>query len=331
MTQNEQSIDSARTEPDAVVALRTSGLGAAEGRDEWRNTLGHLYAEMDVAWPDGKSELDAEWGGRPLGDLHISTIRCAAQTVVRSAQMVRSDACADYLVCLITAGHVEVQQRGRSAALQQGSFALLDLGAPFVFRSPASFRQVVVRVPGEMMSARLSTEFRRSSTARTFGSVASAAVIGRLLTDLAEAEVADSTATPFSVSAVEMLSAAVLESTPNGSRADTYHQQDLARIRHVMHEHLHDVEFTLSDLARAAGMSLRKVQKLVRTTGSTPNAWLYEARIDRAKTLLLATDQAVASVSDEVGFRDVSHFSRVFRRQTGMSPADFRGRARTRS
>lgn len=71
-------------------------------------------------------------------------------------------------------------------------------------------------------------------------------------------------------------------------------------------------------------MSARNVQKLVATTGNSPMAWLYAARIERAKHLLMSTGQSVAEVSECVGFRDVSHFSRMFRKQVGVSPGRYR-------
>lgn len=171
MAERAHSMDSERTRADGsdrVLTLDTRELDVAEGRNEWRSTLGSLYAEMDVDWPATRRGLDAEWGGRPVGDLHVSSIRCDAQTVIRSPAMIASDSCADFLVCVVTDGQVEVQQRGRTATLSGGAFALLDLGAPFVFHAPGTFRQVVVRVPGTL--------------------------VGRILVDLAQTELPSTTA-----------------------------------------------------------------------------------------------------------------------------------------
>jgi AraC-like DNA-binding protein len=71
-------------------------------------------------------------------------------------------------------------------------------------------------------------------------------------------------------------------------------------------------------------MSLRNMQKLVSATGHTPTGLLHQARVERAKNLLLTTDLSVADVAAAVGYLDVSHFSRTFRRLTGHSPGRFR-------
>lgn len=46
-------------------------------------------------------------------------------------------------------------------------------------------------------------------------------------------------------------------------------------------------------------------------------------RIERAKTLLAQNDQSICSIALALGFFDQSHFSRTFRRITGLSPSEF--------
>lgn len=331
MTERDHSHDSERTgierADDAdVVMLRTSELDTAEGRDEWRNTLGSVYCEMDVAWPVGQG-LDAEWGGRPFGDLHVSTIRCSEQTVIRSPAMIRSDPTEDFLVCLITDGAVTVEQGRRTTKLRPGGFAFLELGEPFVFDSPDDFEQVVVRVPGQMISGRLPDAYANRFTGREFGpSSGPAGIVGSLLKQIATSAspIPPPASASFATSTVDILTATILAELPAERREESFRAQDLARIQHVIADNLHDVDFSLTDLASLSGMSARNVQKLVATTGTTPMAWLYAARIERAKCLLMSTGQSVAEVSECVGFRDVSHFSRLFRKQVGVSPGRFR-------
>ncbi len=61
-------------------------------------------------------------------------------------------------------------------------------------------------------------------------------------------------------------------------------------------------------------------------TGCTPNVYLNRLRIDKAKELLLSGDKAfnVKYVSAACGFNDPYYFSRMFKRQTGISPAHFK-------
>lgn len=327
MAQREQSNDSPRRDKPAIVSLHTRELDTREGHSQWASTLGHLYGEMDIAWPDPRQHFDAEWGGRPFGDLHVSSIRADAHTVVRSPTMIESDGAAGYLVCIITDGHVEVEQGGRTAFLERGSFTLLDCGAPFVFHSPTPFRQVVVRSPHELLTSRLPGRFIENGTARAIdGASTPGGLVGRLLVDIADLEnpMSEGAAASFASSAVDMLATALTEGALQTSDSELHRTQDLMRVQRVIEQNLHDADLTLSDIAASAGMSLRTVHKLFSVTGTTTQAWLFHARLERARKYLLTTELSIAELSECVGFRDVSHFSRTFRSTFGTSPGQYR-------
>lgn len=57
--------------------------------------------------------------------------------------------------------------------------------------------------------------------------------------------------------------------------------------------------------------------------------YLVNIRVNRAKQLLLDPDWSITQITHEVGFNDSSHFSRTFRKATGLSPREFRNRSHT--
>jgi AraC family transcriptional activator of pobA len=59
-------------------------------------------------------------------------------------------------------------------------------------------------------------------------------------------------------------------------------------------------------------------------TGRTAAQVLREARTREAQRFLLRTDLTVRQVATRVGFADPAYFCRFFRRETGLSPGDFR-------
>jgi AraC family transcriptional regulator len=80
----------------------------------------------------------------------------------------------------------------------------------------------------------------------------------------------------------------------------------------------------LSDLARLANMSefhFHRMFRLVR--GCPPHAWITVQRVRRAKQLL-CSNTPVAEIAVDCGFSSQSHLTRVFRNQTGRTPAQFR-------
>jgi AraC family transcriptional regulator len=57
--------------------------------------------------------------------------------------------------------------------------------------------------------------------------------------------------------------------------------------------------------------------------------YLRRLRIGRAARQLAESETPLAEIALAAGFADQSHFSNVFRRQTGMSPSSFRRSVRT--
>lgn len=62
-------------------------------------------------------------------------------------------------------------------------------------------------------------------------------------------------------------------------------------------------------------------------TGSTPHAYVTALRLERAQRLLVGGLLPLAEVAVQCGFADQSHFTRVFRREVGTTPARYRALA----
>jgi AraC family transcriptional regulator len=94
----------------------------------------------------------------------------------------------------------------------------------------------------------------------------------------------------------------------------------LERALGYIHEHLCE-SFTLTDLARAACISRFHFARLFRASvGSSPMEYVLKARMEAAKRMLVRGDQKIAATAAALGFFDQSHFTRTFRRMTGVSP-----------
>ena len=81
--------------------------------------------------------------------------------------------------------------------------------------------------------------------------------------------------------------------------------------------------------ARACGVSPSHLRaKLRQATGRSLRQLLRDRVLLEAKRELLHSDRTVAEIAHHCGYDDPSHFGRVFRRETGCSPLDYRRAAR---
>jgi AraC family transcriptional regulator len=82
---------------------------------------------------------------------------------------------------------------------------------------------------------------------------------------------------------------------------------------------------SLAELAQLAGTSQSHFCHAFKaTTGLAPHRWQLEARIRHSQALLSCRHSSVADVALATGFADQSHFTRVFRRVVGETPASWR-------
>ncbi len=116
------------------------------------------------------------------------------------------------------------------------------------------------------------------------------------------------------------IEAALTRKRKLGSEAQRLVRQAMA----FLHEHYSE-PLSRQDLAQHVGMSDDYLTHCFRQElGMTPVAYLNRYRVAQARPLLKETDQSITEIALAVGFSNSGYFSRVFRRETGLSPEAFR-------
>ena len=81
----------------------------------------------------------------------------------------------------------------------------------------------------------------------------------------------------------------------------------------------------LSDVAEHVFVSPWHLSKLINSVcGVSFSEVMNGIRIRHARELLKEPGLRIGDISEQVGFQDVAHFSRVFKKMSGMSPNDYR-------
>jgi YesN/AraC family two-component response regulator len=88
---------------------------------------------------------------------------------------------------------------------------------------------------------------------------------------------------------------------------------------------------TLDEVARVSHLSSSRLAHVFKEQmGITVIDYLTSVRIERAKQLLLATDQNCTEICFQVGYNNQSYFTRIFKDLVGMPPREFRARNKRR-
>jgi AraC-like DNA-binding protein len=98
----------------------------------------------------------------------------------------------------------------------------------------------------------------------------------------------------------------------------------MKKILCLMDAKFDDDRFGIREVCNALGISRAQMYRKFKTmTDSTPHEFLRTYRLQRAKELLLTTDHNVSEVAYLTGFKNISHFSRVFKEEFGKNPGKF--------
>lgn len=101
----------------------------------------------------------------------------------------------------------------------------------------------------------------------------------------------------------------------------------VARAQRRMEATLQQQGFRLGELAQWLAVSERTLNRRFKlATGLAPLAYLQNLRIEVAKHLLESRPIRLETVSQRVGYADLSTFRQLFKRKTGLSPGEYRMR-----
>lgn len=124
-----------------------------------------------------------------------------------------------------------------------------------------------------------------------------------------------------------------LNSIENASRAatrgrvrssGTLTQAKLRMVESYVQERLAET-ITLQEMARVACYSPSRFLQLFRnSTGFSPYQYVMTKRLEKARNLILTTNQKLAAIALDCGFADQSHLIRLFKKHMGITPSKMR-------
>ena len=98
----------------------------------------------------------------------------------------------------------------------------------------------------------------------------------------------------------------------------------LQRVGEIIEEHMSDEEFSVEMFSREMRMGRVQIHRKLRAlTGKSASGFIRTLRLMRAASLLQQRFGNVTEVAYEVGFNNLSYFSKSFRKHFGSSPAQY--------
>lgn len=241
----------------------------------------------------------------------------------------------------IMSGEAETREREDSnkewhrIQVKAGSFYLTGAGAPYEFAwkrlSPEPFEVMMVVLSLNVFSNALTSLYGEKADSASildqsgFEDDALLSLLKVLKTEAylpsANALLINGVAQSIAVHLARNYVSVSQNNRTHGSHLPAY---KLKRVIQWMQDHLIE-EFSLRVLAEQADMSEFHFNRLFKqSTGMPPSQFHIKLRLDLAKRLLRETQNSIISIANDVGYSNPSHFAQLIKRETGMTPREYR-------
>lgn len=315
-------VDSDSGNPVAVVDLADSA--ETEIFDRWEAMMTAAYVPLAVTPArSGLRNFHGRIVSGTYGDLRVSRLITAGQTVRRTTRLI-SGATHEYLLASIhTAGTGILRQGDRSAVVGPGEMVFYDTTVPYHWEIGGDFEQVVVQVPLAAVVARLGGRIGLL-TAVTVPAHGVGAVVSGFFRGLAQVQEQDAAAAAvLAGQGTDLLASAVAVLGDGGSPRESTAALSWERVVRFVRDNCSDPELGIEAIARSCHMSRRTLYRLCATHHTTPGDLLRQLRVRHAEELL-CTKRSLAAIAAAAGFSSERHFYRAFRVETGRAPGEYR-------
>lgn len=126
-----------------------------------------------------------------------------------------------------------------------------------------------------------------------------------------------------------LLSLPPLDDKSAAPENQTWHHDEFSTdfansFKQLLHAYVLEEDLNLEHAAELCDLSKRALQRKLAAQGTSYSRVLDEARFDAAKRMLQDPNKKVTDISQLLGYSDATHFSRAFRRISGITPNVYR-------
>ena len=317
-----------------MFRFSTEGLPERDRLPAWRNTIGQALAKADFEQAPGTA-FSQSASIRILPRLSLVAGSGSGYRVQRTKAHIAADGGDDFYLQIQLEGTAQLSQLGRGQDICAGEAILLSGAEPGSKLNPGPVRYINIKVPGETLRAHV-----RNPEAALMRPIAGDNDALRLLKQyLAMVNRSDSLllgppASPELAGAfaahVHSLIALALGAVRDEAREPSSQGVRAARLLEIkayIARNLGRTTLSVPEVAERHGVSPRYVQMLFAAEGITFSEFVLGERLTQSGRMLSEpafASRSISSIAFEVGFADLSHFNKAFRRRFGATPTDVR-------
>jgi AraC-like DNA-binding protein len=300
----------------------THEVSAGRRCEYWVDTVcRHLIpASAEFEHP---AAFEGALSGRTLGSLMVSHMRSGTHTFRRSESIIRQRPHEDFVALLIQAGSATMAQGGREVSLAPGDVVLCDAARPFLNGLTVE-SSLQVRIPRAHLLSRFSGAEHMMAMQIGQGT-AMPRVLLEMIDDFYQRPIDEkfSAAEARLASAfVDTLSATMeMQSTAGEVHVASRYEALFNRADRYVRAHLDDGGMTGTSIADALHVSNRTLTRVFAHRHTSVMHHVWKTRLEASFAILAERRvRQVWQAAYQCGFKNLTHFSRAFRKEFGVTP-----------
>ncbi|PLW82422.1 hypothetical protein CWI75_11715 [Kineobactrum sediminis] len=309
-----------------------AGLALPASLEQFDCQVTDTFFPMDCETArDYAGEFRGILDSRQLGQLGFAAVKSTPLDVYRRRRHIGQVSDSTYLVKVQVEGQSLVMQRGREALLQPGDFTVCLSSEPYELHFACDYSQVVLAVPSSLMEDCVHQPERHLGM-RMESSEGANGLFSQFVISIArKLDTIDGVlAQRLEANVIDLL-ATTLGYTQETQRRDLHSNgvkiEYLHRIKQFIRKHLEDERLAPEWIAAAHNISTRYLHMLFENESVSVSRYIQNMRLHVSRLALSDPSFAhftVCEIAYRSGFKDSSHFSRVFKSEFGEAPARFR-------
>ena len=274
-----------------------------------------------------ESGLEARFEYCDFGSIKMIDIIGNQHVIERSPSLLRRFEKDSVFLTFLRKGTAFVNRAQSCTVLGEGDVVIYDTNKPYMHGFPAQMRHVIYEIPGDDFRTRF-PRWELNEAVRFDALLNPTRIVSRALREVVETDLT-LVETPAQRQSHEERLWTVLETAhalSNGKARSAYHTAVRARVSQYIEVHLHNPELCPAGISREMGMSLRQLNRLFEGDANTLASLILMRRLQKCHADLARPGPFPKSVSEIAfnwGFRNLSHFSRRFRAEFGITPSGF--------
>lgn len=261
----------------------------------------------------------------------LTTINAGASEVIRTRHLAEASDAGFIKLMWQMAGAMQLEQDDRQCVIEAGQATVCDTARPYRIRISDAANFAVLMLPHAACPGWEHISQKVCGSRLGDGSALRAALSALLALISSPRRTGEDEAV---LRAVQWMVSATLHRSASDAGSITYRNVRLSKAQQHILENISDPALDANNLAAALCMSRRSLYMLFKEYRITPARMIHDIRLEQSLQVLADSSQNARKITDiafDHGFNDYATFSRLFKAQYGVSPSEYRLKARAPS